>query len=174
MSASAAKPDESLHQYSARGIDSKEYVEERKKTHKLVEALRQNSYTQNPQDPTRVTEIQEIMIVQGDWLKKHVKKLLDSSIILPIHHKDVKCINPIVLAPKDPKNCHYSTQHLRILTNAACSEAGVPLPHPTDPLDCTLVPVPPPYEPGWWLCNNFCALNAVTEVPMFPTGDLMA
>ncbi|KIJ23734.1 hypothetical protein M422DRAFT_275621 [Sphaerobolus stellatus SS14] len=58
--------------------------------------------------------------------------------------------------------------------NAACKDVGAPLPHPEDPSDCTLVPVPPPYEPGWRLCSNFCALNTVTKVPTFPTGDLAA
>ncbi|KIJ24210.1 hypothetical protein M422DRAFT_275056 [Sphaerobolus stellatus SS14] len=220
------KPLQPPHPFSARGINSKEYIEEHKQTHELVEALRQRSQAQDPYNPARIAEIQHEIIVgeeytpeqesrvrklvteyaeifarnlsevrpvkgvehridvpsdavlpknakplalptvQADWLKKHVMKLLDSTT------PELLCQS--ITRMSNPKRCHYNTQHLRILANTACKDAGAPLPHPKDSSDRNLVPAPPTYEPGWRLCNNFCALNAVTKVPMFPTGDLPA
>jgi len=110
---------------------------------------------------------------QRDWLHKQVDNLLEAGIITRIAYDDVKCLNGIVLAPKPSKNAHYSTEDLHILANAACLKARAPIPHPNSPTDPSLVPPPPENsKEAWRLCNNFTALNSVTKVPTFPTGDL--
>jgi len=122
--------------------------------------------------PTQVKPL-SLTIAERDWLHKHVDNLVEAGIVTPISYQDVRCANPIVLAPKEPKEARYTTEHLRILANIACSKAGVPIPHPNSPSDPDLVPPPPPTDiSSWRLCNNFRALNNVTKMPTFPTADL--
>ena len=121
----------------------------------------------------RYTKSPPLTPPQREWLHKQVDNLLEAGIITRIAYDDVKCLNSIVLAPKPNKESQYSLEDLRILANAACIKAGVPIPHPNSPSDPSLIPPPPETsKDSWRLCNNFAALNRVTKVPSFPTGDL--
>jgi hypothetical protein len=45
-----------------------------------------------------------LTIVQRNWLHDHINQLVEAGIVTPILFNNVKCVNPIVLAPKPTKD----------------------------------------------------------------------
>jgi len=106
--------------------------------------------------------------------------LVKADIIEPIRLEDVKCVSPITLAQKVHIKEGLSLNELRHRVNEECIANGSPpvhhvdgstyhIPAPAEDPDMTYDPTQPQ---KWCICQNYAALNRVTQVFPMPQGDI--
>jgi RNase H-like domain found in reverse transcriptase/Reverse transcriptase (RNA-dependent DNA polymerase) len=123
--------------------------------------------------PKRVPKQRQFTAAQREFLGKTIDELLAADIIEPIRPEDVKCASPIALGHKTHDNPGLPLEELKHRVNEECTAHGLPPVHdleprpPPDPL-----PTTPPQPIKWRFCQNYNALNRVTEVFPMPQGDI--
>ena len=117
---------------------------------------------------------------QREYLSDAIDELLAADIIEPIRPEDVKCASPITLAQKTHTTASLSLDELRHRVNEECIQHGLP---PTHAVDAPKIPSESqPKDPAmtynptqaqkWRVCQNYGALNKVTQVFPMPQGDI--
>ena len=109
---------------------------------------------------------------QKVYLNSKIDEMLAADIISPGHPNDVKCVSPTTLAQKAHAHGGLSRDELLHRINDQCVAAGLPS------LD-NLPPRPAPdtqrdekSPTKWRICQNYGALNKVTEIAPMPQGDI--
>ncbi|CAK5266343.1 unnamed protein product [Mycena citricolor] len=105
------------------------------------------------------------------FLTKQVDELVAAGILRHIDAKDVRCVSPITMAPKDQPEGICMAELLHQLNNQ-CVAAGLPglrdIPARPDQSHATQ-----PKKPvRWRVCHNFAEINRVCKVVPFPQGDI--
>jgi hypothetical protein len=139
------------------------------KKHHMAFALKLTDVTPSKMKPHTIKVKDGAVLPRGTYRKRfsekemvechqQVKTLLGGGMISPIAPQDIKCISPIVMAPKKDG---LRTSHDEIMTMIANALEGRENQRPlTD--DPKLLR----------LCQNFFVLNQATEIPPFYPGDL--
>jgi len=130
--------------------------------------------------PKKIPRQRQLTEAQRAYLSDAIDELLKADIIESIRPEDVKCVSPITLAQKVHINQGLSPDELRHRVNEECIIHGLPLSHKTDgPVFKTPTPIRNPdmkYDPTqaqkWRICQNYGALNRVTQVFPMPQGDI--
>ena len=130
--------------------------------------------------PKKIPRQRQLTEAQRAYLSDAIDELLKADIIEPIRPEDVKCVSPITLAQKVHVNQGLSPDELRHRVNEECITHGLPPSHHINgPIPNTPIPTNSPdmtYDPTqaqkWCICQNYRALNHVTQVFPMPQGDI--
>ena len=129
-----------------------------------------------PEGATFSTKINQrpLTAPQRDYFNSILDKMLEADIVEPIAHRDVKCCGATTLAKKQHDGGGLTIEELQHRLNDECVAAGLPsafkdLPPRDAAGDTAAVP-----QNKWRVCQNFAALNKVTQVPPMPQGDIRA
>jgi hypothetical protein len=130
--------------------------------------------------PKKIPHQRQLTEAQRAYLSDAIDELLAADIIEPIRPEDVKCASPITLAQKVHSNPGLSFDELRHRVNEECISHGLPPAHNVEP-PAAHTPTPSnntemAYDPTqpqkWRICQNYGALNRVTQVFPMPQGDI--
>src|SRR5882762_885168 len=138
------------------------------------------TYQQVQHSQKKIPRQQQLTEAQRAYLSDAIDELLKADIIEPIRPEDVKCVSPITLAQKVHVNQGLSPDELRHRVNEECITHGLPPSHHINgPIPNTPIPTNSPdmtYDPTqaqkWCICQNYGALNHVTQVFPMPQGDI--
>lgn len=132
--------------------------------------------------PKKIPHQRQLTGAQRAYLSDAIDELLAADIIEPIRPEDVKCASPLTLAQKAHDNPGLSLNELRHRVNEECITHGIPPIHnvdlsalpPTQPRDMAehSVKYDPTQAQKWRICQNYAALNNVTQVFPMPQGDI--
>lgn len=123
--------------------------------------------------PKKIPHQRQLTEAQRAYLSDSIDELLEGDIIEAIRPEDVKCASPITLAKKVHDNPGLSLDELRHRVNEECIRNGMAPAHDVE--------MPPHVsQPGndrekaqkWRICQNYGALNRVTQVFPMPQGDI--
>ncbi|GAW03058.1 Retrovirus-related Pol polyprotein from transposon opus Includes: ame: Full=Protease [Lentinula edodes] len=114
---------------------------------------------------------------QREYLHAKVDELLEAGVIERCNPEDVKCVSPLTLAQKAHEGTGLTVEELMHKLNDECMAAGLPA-----SFDLPTRPVPQPPEPTeragppkpakWRICQNFMAVNKLTEIAPMPQGNI--
>jgi len=126
--------------------------------------------------PKKISHQRPLPPAQKQYLNDAINELLAADIIETIRPEDVKCASPIKLAHKAHDNPGLTLEELRARVDEECVAHGMPAVYNPDHKASTTKPtvVEPLTPQKWRLCQNYAALNKVTEVFPMPQGDLRA
>jgi len=130
--------------------------------------------------PKRIPHQRQLTEAQRTYLSNAIDELVKAEIIETIRPEDVKCVSPITLAQKIHVKEGLSLNELRHRVNEECIASGSP---PVHDVDSSTYHIPAPaenpdmtYDPTqpqkWRICQNYAALNRVTQVFPMPQGDI--
>jgi len=130
--------------------------------------------------PKKIPHQRQLTQAQREYLSDAIDELLAADMIEPIRPEDVKCVSPITLAQKVHTNPGLSLDELRHRVNEECISHGLP---PIHDVEAPKIPTAMPekdstmaYDPTqpqkWRICQNYGALNKVTQVFPMPQGDI--
>lgn len=110
---------------------------------------------------------------QREYLNMKVQEMLDAGIIEHIQPDQVKAVAPTVLAQKAHEGGGLTLEELQQRVNEQCKEAGIEpafdLPPHAEPKSTDTKPKQPQ---KWRVCQNFSAINKITQVAAMPQGDI--
>jgi hypothetical protein len=120
------------------------------------------------------------MEAQRAYLSDAIDELPTADIIEPIRPEDVKCVSPITLAQKVHSNPGLLLNELKHRINKRCitdrlpptHNIETPVIHTTTPSNDTKMAYDPTQPQKWCICQNYGALNKVTQVFPMPQGDI--
>jgi len=130
--------------------------------------------------PKRIPHQRQLTQAQREYLSDAIDELLAADMIEPIRPEDIKCVSPITLAQKAHTNLGLSLDELCHRVNEECISNGIPPIHDVEaPTIPTITPAKDStmtYDPTqpqkWRICQNYGALNKVTQVFPMPQGDI--
>jgi hypothetical protein len=130
--------------------------------------------------PKKIPHQRQLTDAQRAYLSDAIDELLVADIIEPIRPKDVKCASPITLAQKVHSSPGLSLNELQHRINEQCIAQGLPPVHDieaptvrsTAPQSDTKMTYDPTQPQKWRICQNYGALNRVTQVFPMPQGDI--
>jgi transposase InsO family protein len=130
--------------------------------------------------PKKIPHQRQLTEAQRAYLSDAVDELLAADIIESIRPEDVKCASPITLAQKVHTSPGLSYDELRHRVNAQCITQGHPPAHNVEapphemltPVDNSDITYDPTQPQKWRICQNYGALNRVTQVFPMPQGDI--
>ena len=127
--------------------------------------------------PKKVPHQKPLSDSQCTYLNKAVDKLLAADIVKTICPEDIKCCSPITLAQKPHNTPGLSLNELQHRVNEECISHNMTPVHNIEPCKPQLpthppVPLDPPKPQTWHICQNYSALNRVTQVFSTPTRDI--
>ena len=122
--------------------------------------------------PKKIPHQRPLTEPQRKYLSNAIDELLAADIIEPIRPEDVKCASPITLAQKPHENAGLSLDELRYKVNMECVTHGLPSVEGIERPPPTPSPTAPPKPQTWRICQNYAALNKVTQVFPMPQGDI--
>ena len=109
------------------------------------------------------------------YLNNAIDELLTAGIIETIRPEDIKCCSPITLAQKAHDKPGLSLNELKHRVNEQCISGGMAPKHDIEARD-NKEPPPTKQDPTkpqtWRICQNYSALNKVTQVFPTPAGDI--
>ena len=137
----------------------------------------------NTMFPRKIPHQKPLSDNQHVYLNKAINKLITADIIETIHPEDVKCCSPLTLVQKANDNAGLSLNELHHRVNEECILRGRPPAHNTEPqeplstfidhhkhaMSTTQAKSKPQ---TWCICQNYSALNRVTQVFSTSTGDI--
>jgi len=132
--------------------------------------------------PKKIPHQRPLTEAQRAYLSDATDELLAADIIEPIWPEDVKCASPLMLAQKVHSKAGLSLHELQHRVSEECIVNGLPPVHSVDAPN-SISPKPPQtetakmaYDPTqpqkWRICQNYGALNRVTQVFPMPQGDI--
>ena len=120
----------------------------------------------------RVAHQKPLTPPQREYLNRKVQEMLDAGIIEHIQPDQVKNVAPMVLSQKAHEGEGLGVEELKRRLNEQCVQAGLEM----------FFDIPPRQEEEklskelkpqkWRVCQNFSALNKVTQVVAMPQGDI--
>src|SRR5882762_7043546 len=124
--------------------------------------------------PKKIPHQRQLTGAQRAYLSNAIDELVKADIIESICPEDVKCVSPITLKEG------LTLNELRHRVNEECIVNGFP---PVHDIDSSTYHIPAPaenadmtYDPTqpqkWHICQNYAALNRVTQVFPMPQGDI--
>ena len=130
--------------------------------------------------PKKIPHQKQLTEAQCMYLRNTIDKLVKADIIETIQPEDVKCVLPITLAQKVHIKEGLSLNELHHRVNEECIANRSPPVHdingstyhilaPVENPDMTYDPTQPQ---KWCICQNYLALNRVTQVFPMPQGDI--
>ncbi|KAK7041067.1 hypothetical protein R3P38DRAFT_2512674, partial [Favolaschia claudopus] len=107
---------------------------------------------------------------QSIAVNKQVDEMVAAGILRPIGAHEIRCVNPISLAEKEPE---YGTTLNQLIhdVESECVANGFDPRSDLPPRDPILEPKARG-EPKWRICGNFNELNKYLKVPAMPQGDI--
>lgn len=143
------------------------------KVHAVPDAIFRLNVSADASLPKKVHQ-RRLTPPQKVYLHSKVDEMLSANIIKPCHPNNVKCVSPTTLAQKAHAHGGLSRDELLHRINDQRMAAGLPsldnLP-PRPVLDPRSNEKPPP---KWRICQNYGALNKITEIAPMPQGDIRA
>jgi len=121
----------------------------------------------------KIPHQRQLTEAQRLYLSNAVDELLEADIIEPIRPEDVLCASPLSLAQKAHDTPGLSLDEIQHKVNDECIAHGLPPAHDLH----TPKPVAPQKSDEakpqkWRICQNYGALNKVTQVFPMPQGDI--
>ncbi len=111
---------------------------------------------------------------QREYLSSKIDEMLQADIISQCDPSEVKCVSPITLAQKTHSHGGLTREELLHRLNDQCLAAGIEgVPDlPPRPSKSATATAPPAQK--WRICQNYGALNKITEIAPMPQGDIRA